>query len=183
MSPSDRNQNWWRPGDGWYLQGTTGNRQANHYFKSYPRFRAAAQPGPGGIWRVPGAHRGTARRAVGVLPDGVFREGKCPGASEKIEINSKTSFFAPEPRFSAPGSHPKPPKPTRTQSKTQPHRGTGRGASQTHPECSLSTPGRLGVREKFGNRPGTGFSAPESSFRAPKPSETHQGRSENPASP
>ena len=77
----------------------------------------------------------------------------------------------------------KPPKPTRTQSKTEPHRGTGRGAFQTHPECSLSTPGRLGVREKFGNRPGTGFSAPESSFRAPKRSETHQERPENTTSP
>ena len=77
----------------------------------------------------------------------------------------------------------KPPKPTRTQSKTQPHRGTGRGGFQSHPECSPSTPGRLGVREKFGNRPGTGFSVPESSFRAPKPSETHQGRPENPAPP
>ena len=117
-SPSDLNQNWWRPGDGWYLQGSAGICNANHYFKRYTRFRAAAQPKIGGIWRVPGAHRGTARRAVGVLPDGVFREGKCPGASEKIEISSKTVFSAPEPRFSAPGSHPNPPEPSRKPSPT-----------------------------------------------------------------
>ena len=99
--------------------------------------------------------------------------GKNRNQFENQFFRAGTSIFSPW----------KPPKPTRTQSKTQPHRGTGRGGAETHPDCSPSTPGRLGVREKFGNRPGTCFSVPESSFRAPKRSKTRHGRPENPASP
>ena len=55
---------------------------------------------------MPEAHRGTARRPVGVPPDGLFCEGKCSGTSKKIEINPKTGFLAPESCFSAPESHP-----------------------------------------------------------------------------
>ena len=132
---TDLDQNWWRPGDGLYHQGSTGICIGNHYFKRYTRFPEAAQPGAGGIWRVPGAHRGTARRAVGVLPDGVFREGKCPGASEKIEINPKTSFFAPEPRFLAPGSHPNPPEPSRKPSPTAGPAAEGLRSTRTAPRA------------------------------------------------
>ena len=128
-----------------YHQGSAGNRNANHYFKSYPRFREAAQPkiawgrrDPEGTRSPPRdraqSGRGAPRRCVSRRK--VLRGlGKNRIQLENRFFRAGTSIFSPW----------KPPKPTRTQSKTQPHRGTGRGGFQTtrsgpgHPRTSRST--------------------------------------------
>ena len=138
---TDLNQNWWRPGDGLYHQGSAGICMGNHYFKRYTRFPEAAQPkiawgrrDPAGTRSPPRDRAQSGREA----PRRCVSWRKVSRDLGKIRNQSENQFFRAGTSVLTPGSHSNPPDPSRIPSPTV---GPAAEASRPTQSASLAPPG------------------------------------------